>query len=246
MLSVALLQLALLQPTPPALQPPALSAVRCASRVQRAREATMKGVAGHRFNLAMWYGDSAGDADVEHGVWVSPWAKAHYKLRQQEIEIEQCEFMLKQAVDEEDYSEAGGLSERVERLRSMHPILPREARLEEALAEGDYAMAAIFQNDLERIKENLGLPRYNVGQAVIHRHRAIRGIVLDIDLVCSKPDKCATTQNRPRMAARVSICGGSPDACCWSRHAARVAAQVGAGGGVRRARARAGIPRGGV
>ena len=202
MLCLALLQLALLQPAPPTLRPaPALqSAARCTSRVPRARGATMprargatmKGVAGHRFNLAMWYGDSAGDADVEHGVWVSPWAKAHYKLRQQEIEIEQCEFMLKQAVDEEDYSEAGGLSERVERLRSMHPILPREARLEEALAEGDFAMAAIFQNDLERIKENLGLPRYNVGQAVIHRHRAIRGIVLDIDLVCSKPDKCAS------------------------------------------------------
>eukprot|EP00966_Prymnesium_polylepis_P274758 6348292-Prymnesium_polylepis.1 len=143
------------------------------------------------FQLSDWYG-----ADWDHkapadDLWVSPWAKAHYKLRQQEsvspnpaacvarpdpclqragstsaqdrtwptqeIEIEQCEFMLKQAVEEGNYAEADGLNERVERLRSQHPIKPREKRLVEALEEENYALAKVFQNDLDAVKANLGL-----------------------------------------------------------------------------------------
>ena len=34
-------------------------------------------------------------------------------------------------------------------LRSQHPILPREQRIAEALAEENFALAAVFQKDLE-------------------------------------------------------------------------------------------------
>jgi len=138
------------------------------------------------FQLSDWYG-----ADWDHkapadDLWVSPWAKAHYKLRQQEIEIEQCEFMFKQAVEEGNYAEADGLNERVERLRSQHPIKPREKRLVEALEEENYALAKVFQNDLDAVKANLGLPKYNVGQAVMHSYRGgLRGVVMDVDLQCT-------------------------------------------------------------
>ena len=84
----------------------------------------------------------------------------------QEIEIEQCEFMLQHAVENEDYEEADGLKTRVERLRSQHPIIPREERLAEALREGNFALANVFRNDLERVKASLGLPKYTVGQVV--------------------------------------------------------------------------------
>eukprot|EP00315_Gephyrocapsa_oceanica_P007222 CAMPEP_0185345150 /NCGR_PEP_ID=MMETSP1363-20130426/100480_1 /TAXON_ID=38817 /ORGANISM="Gephyrocapsa oceanica, Strain RCC1303" /LENGTH=311 /DNA_ID=CAMNT_0027944377 /DNA_START=30 /DNA_END=968 /DNA_ORIENTATION=+ len=140
------------------------------------------------FRLSDWYGDDwdhkkpIGDA-----AWVSPWAKAHFKLRQQEIEIEQCEFLLSAAVEAEDYAEAGGLQTRVERLRSQHPIIPREERLAEALEDGNYELAAIFQQDLDAVKTNLGLPKFVVGQAVEHSHReGLRGVVIDVDLQCSK------------------------------------------------------------
>merc|ERR1711920_129592 len=109
------------------------------------------------------------------------------KLRQQEIEIEQCEFLLQQAVEAEDFAEAGGLKERVQRLRSQHPIIPREQRLADALAEGNYALAAVFQKDLDSDKRNLGLPKYVVGQAVAHAHRGgLRGVVIDVDLQCTQ------------------------------------------------------------
>ena len=78
------------------------------------------------FKLSDWYGDDWDHKKPADELWVSPWAKAHYKLRQQEIEIEQCEFLLQQAIEAEDYFEADGLKERAERLRSMHPITPRE------------------------------------------------------------------------------------------------------------------------
>lgn len=143
----------------------------------------MKGVSGFRFNLNMWYGD---DELETPRVWVSPWAEAHYKLRQQEIEIEQCEFRLQQAVEIEDYAQAGGLKERVERMRSNHPIIPREERIAEAIEEGNFELAAIFQRDLEAVKQNLGLPKYVVGQFLEHKFRKIRGVVIDIDLVCTK------------------------------------------------------------
>ena len=139
------------------------------------------------FQLSDWYGD---DWDVKKPLgdelWVSPWAKAHYKLRQQEIEIEQCEFMLKQAIETEDYAEADGLKTRVERLRSLHPIRPKEANIEEALGDGNFALAAIFQRDLDAVKENLGLPKFDVGQAVAHSHRDLRGVVIDVDLQCTR------------------------------------------------------------
>ena len=133
------------------------------------------------------YGEDWDHKKPAGDLWVSPWAKAHYKLRQQEIEIEQCEFMLQQAIDNEDYAEADGLKERAERLRSQHPIAPKEQRLVEALEEQNFALAAIFQKDLDGIKKSLGLPRYNVGQAVVHGHReGLRGVVIDADLHCIK------------------------------------------------------------
>ena len=78
------------------------------------------------FKLSDWYGDDWDHKKPADELWVSPWAKAHYKLRQQEIEIEQCKFLLQQAIAAEEYFEADGLKERAERLRSMHPITPRE------------------------------------------------------------------------------------------------------------------------
>ena len=155
----------------------------------RCKHPQAKGVAGHRFSLDMWYGDDDDQQQFEKKngqLWVSPWAKAHYKLRQQEIEIENCEFMLKEAVKEEDYTQANGLQERIARLKSQHPILPREERVEMALADGNFALAAVFQNDLDRVKENLGLPRYGIGQVVRHKFRKVRGVVINVDLVCVK------------------------------------------------------------
>lgn len=123
------------------------SAAACGSRLSmhcsapaRGRPILMK--APHRgFRLSDWYGQDWDHKKPAGDLWVSPWAKAHYKLRQQEIEIEQCEFMLQHAVDNEDYEEADGLKTRVERLRSQHPILPREERLADALKEGNFALA---------------------------------------------------------------------------------------------------------
>jgi len=72
-------------------------------------------------------------------------------------------------------------------LRSQHPIAPKEQLLVEALEEQNFALAAIFQKDLDSIKKSLGLPRYNVGQAVVHAHReGLRGVVIDADLHCIK------------------------------------------------------------
>lgn len=139
------------------------------------------------FKLSDWYGDDWDHKKPDDVLWVSPWAKAHYKLRQQEIEIEQCEFLLQQAVEAEDYAQADGLKERADRLRSQHPITPREERLVEALEEGNYALAQVFQNDLDAVKKNLGLPKYSVGQAVTHSYReGLRGVVIDVDLQCAK------------------------------------------------------------
>ena len=141
-----------------------------------------------QFQLSDWYGE---DWDVKKPLsdqlWVSPWSEAHYKIRQQEIEIEQCEFLLQQAIDTEDYAEADGLKTRVERLRSMHPIRPKEAAIADALDDGNFALAAIFQKDLDAVKQNLGLPKYDVGQAVIHAHRGgLRGVIIDVDLQCTR------------------------------------------------------------
>ena len=146
-----------------------LSAARCSTALlaapARGRPVLMK--APHRgFRLSDWYGQDWDHKKPFGDTWVSPWAKAHYKLRQQEIEIEQCEFMLQHAVENEDYEEADGLKTRVERLRSQHPIIPREERLAEALREGNFALANVFRNDLERVKASLGLPKYTVGQVV--------------------------------------------------------------------------------
>lgn len=99
----------------------------------------MKGVSGFTFNLGMWYGDSAGKRPEVPEAWVSPWAEAHYKIRQQEIEIEKCRLLLEQAVQAEDYGEADGLRQRIERMQSAHPLLWREKRVEEALADGNLA-----------------------------------------------------------------------------------------------------------
>ena len=79
-----------------------------------------------QFRLSDWYGDDWDHKKPADDPWVSPWAKAHYKLRQQEIEIEKCMFMIEQAVAEGNFDEAGGLRERADRLRAQHPIIPRE------------------------------------------------------------------------------------------------------------------------
>lgn len=102
-------------------------------------------------------------------------------------QIEQCEFMLKQAIDTEDYAEADGLKTRVERLRSLHPIRPKEENIAQALEDGNFALAAIFQRDLDAVKENLGLPKFDVGQAVAHSYReGLRGVIIDVDLQCAR------------------------------------------------------------
>ena len=94
---------------------------------------------------------------------------------------------LQQAIDTEDFEEADGLKERVERMRSQHPIIPREERLLEALQDDNYALAAIFQKDLDEVKFNLGLPKFGIGQAVKHAYRDdLRGVVIDVDLECTK------------------------------------------------------------
>jgi len=140
-----------------------------------------------QFQLSDWYGADWDHKKPADDLWVSPWAKAHYKLRQQEIEIEKCMFMLQQAVDEGNFDEAEGLRERADRMRSQHPIIPREERLAQALEDENYALAAIFQKDLNSVKENLGLPKFDVGQAVTHSFRdGLRGVVIDVDLQCTK------------------------------------------------------------
>jgi len=140
------------------------------------------------FQLSDWYGeDWDPKKPIADGLWVSPWAKAHYKLRQLEIEIEQCELLMQYAIENEDYAEAGGLMERLERVRSQHPIRPREERLSEALKEQNFELAAVFQKDLDAVKRSLGLPKFNVGQAVRHAHReGLRGVIIDVDLQCTK------------------------------------------------------------
>jgi len=101
--------------------------------------------------------------------------------------FEQCQFLLKAAIEVEDYAEAGGLQQRIDRLKSQHPIIPREERLAEAVEDGNFVLAEIFQNDLESVKTNLGLPKYVVGQAIKHQHReGVRGVVIDVDLTCTK------------------------------------------------------------
>lgn len=141
------------------------------------------------FQLSDWYGEDWDHKKPADDLWVSPWAKAHYKIRQQEIEIEQCEFMLKQAIEVEDYAEADGLKTRVERLKAQHPIVPREERLMEAIEDGNFALAEIFQEDLDSVMKNLGLPKYKVGQAVEHQYRdnpPLRGVIMDVDLQCAQ------------------------------------------------------------
>ena len=175
-------------PASPAVVAVALLGTACPPTTQRAsRHPCMKAPA-RMFKLSDWYGDDWDPKKpLDDGVWVSPWAKAHYKIRQQEIEIEQCEFLLKVAIEAQDFDEAGGLEERIARMKAQHPILPREERLNEALAEENYGLAAIFAEDLESVKANLGLPKHPVGQSVKHVDRStLRGVIIDVDLTCQK------------------------------------------------------------
>lgn len=140
------------------------------------------------FSLDMWYGTEP--EPKKDSRWVSPWAEAHHKLRQQEIEIERCELLLESAVQAEEYGEADGLKQRVEMLRSQHPLIPREERIEEALNDGSYQLAAVFQKDLDAVKKGLGLPTFAVGQTIRHLYRPmLRGVVMDVDLVCTKNEE---------------------------------------------------------
>ncbi len=154
----------------------------------RSSSVQMKGRFGYRaFSMGMWYSDDD-FLNKSDELWVSPWAEAHHKIRQQEVEIERCNLALKSAIEDEDYEAADGLKTRVERLRSQHPIIPREERLQAAVAEGDFEMAHIFQKDLDTIKTNLRVPRFAIGQAVEHAHRTqpLRGVVIDVDLTCKQ------------------------------------------------------------
>jgi len=192
-------------------QPVTLQPRLSARAAPRALPLRMKSVIGHRFSLDMWYGDDDGALEAPgDAYYVSPWAAAHHKIRKQEIEIEQCEQQLKDAIEEEDYSKADGLQERVDRLKSQHPILPREERLEEAVREESYTMAAIFQKDLDQVKVGLGLPKFSLGQVVKHRHRELRGIVMNVDLVCGKGSNWV----RPAGLLERSVAlGMPPDEC---------------------------------
>lgn len=55
---------------------------------------------------------------------------------------------------------------------------------QDVIKEEDYVLAAIFQKDLDAVRVNLGLPKYDIGQTIVHPSRGIRGIVMDVDLVC--------------------------------------------------------------
>lgn len=140
------------------------------------------------FQLSDWYGvDWDFKKPISNQMTVSPWVEAHYKLMQLETEMEQCELLIKQAIENEDYAEADRLRQRAERLRSQHPIRPREDRLAEALKKENFTLAVILQEDLDAVKRNLGLPQFNVGQAVRHAFRdGLRGVVIDVDLQCTK------------------------------------------------------------
>lgn len=64
--------------------------------------------------------------------------------------------------------------------------------MEEALADANFVLATVFQRDLDAVKANLGLPKFGAGQMVRHLHRpSLRGIVIDVDLLCVKPDAWA-------------------------------------------------------
>lgn len=161
---------------------------RALPRSGRHSDAVVMKAPARLFSLDMWYGTEP--EPEQDSRWVSPWAEAHHKLRQQELEIERCELRLESAVQAEEYGEADGLKQRVEMLRSQHPLIPREERIEEALDDGNFQLAAIFQRDLDAVKKGLGLPTFAVGQTVCHLHRPLlRGIVMDVDLVCTKSEE---------------------------------------------------------
>lgn len=163
---------------------------------QRVSTPSMKGIYGYRqFNVERdWY-PHLRESFSQGQHWVSPWAEAHYKLRNIEVEIEKSQLMMRAALDRGDFEEADGLQMRVERLQAQHPIIPREQRLENAIRDENYNLAEVFQKDLDRIKENLNLPKFNVGQSVQHKHRDVRGIVLDVDLYAHRDDRWIDTAN---------------------------------------------------
>lgn len=180
-----------------------LAAAAMAPRAPPRASVAMKGASGYRaFDLSMWYGDDIGGKDM---LWVSPWAHAHQKLRAQELEIEQCDFLMSQAVEAEDYEQAQGLATRVERMKERHPIMWREVRLEDALNDSNFALAKLLQEDLEAVRTNLGLPKYNVGQTVKHRTRDIRGVVMHVDLTCAKGDEWVCDAGTTERARALGI-----------------------------------------
>ena len=64
-----------------------------------------------------------------------------------------------QAAAAEEYGEAQGLQARIERLRAKHPLIWREERVAEAVQEENYALAAIFQKDLDAVTVMVELTR---------------------------------------------------------------------------------------
>ena len=58
---------------------------------------------------------------------------------------------------------------------------------------------------------NLGLPKYATGQVVKHRHRPLlRGVVIDVDLLCIKPEDWAISAS---CLERAVATGAPPEEC---------------------------------
>jgi hypothetical protein len=79
----------------------------------------MKGMRSGKFDVKMWYPNANLAKNTK---FLSAYASHHAKLQKLEHEVEECEYLLEQAIQSELYEEADGLSMRVERLRDMHPI----------------------------------------------------------------------------------------------------------------------------
>lgn len=128
------------------------------------------------------YPDS--DISKKGNEWISAYASHHSKLQKLELEVEQCEYLLDEALQMEEYDTAEGLRARIDRLRDGHPIWSVEQDLSDAIVASDYDAAQRHHRRLEYIRWNLGLPKYLVGQVVNNVQSEIRGVIVAVDLSC--------------------------------------------------------------
>jgi len=139
-----------------------------------------KGKFGYRrFDVSMWYPDTDLKSNND---WVSAYAPHAAKLELLEQELEQCEFLLEDAIAHEHYDDADGLRERIDRLWSTHPVWPVEAELSEAIASSDFERAKAIHSRLEDIRWNLGLPRYLIGQVVRNKQADFNVVIVSVEL----------------------------------------------------------------